>query len=407
MVGTCSVCGVAVSGAEVLYTPDGAIVCPRDFANVDVAASGRAPPWRIFAIAGGVVGAIPFAVTVSSSSSVMVNGEVTDFVYRDWIAVACGVVAATLGVVTLWSARGEQLRRAVAIAAGLGVLALGGLQIARGFGVGAQPATSQTSFSFTSPPAMPELPPADPTRPDTCAEQEACFQLGLALDKAKDFDGAATAYQRACELGAAGGCHNAGFLWKTRDNPDLAKAAIWFDRGCELGMIHSCNDLGIAYKFGKGVPEDLSRAVALLEKACAKDDALGCLNLSDSYDRGLGVPADPQRAFELLAKVCDGGDAPETALGCEEAGDRLHRKGDPADAERGASYLARACEREPSRCAGFALATATGYGVPKDPAKARTLYDQACKAGNEGACKTLEAPTKPSAPPKKRPRKRR
>ena len=132
---TCAVCGTALARSDILYAPDGRVVCPKHFAEIDLSAGGTSPPWRISAIAGGIVGAIPFGIHVSSSSMSTVNGHVTSFVYRDWIAVICGVIAMICGVLTVVAARKEQLRRALAFAAGIGVLALGGVQIARGFGV--------------------------------------------------------------------------------------------------------------------------------------------------------------------------------------------------------------------------------------------------------------------------------
>jgi hypothetical protein len=128
-------CGAAVSGKDVLYAPDGRVVCGACFAKLDPAAGAAGPPWRGFAIAGGIAGAIPFAIHMATTSMTTMNGEVTSFVYRDWIAVACGVIAITLGAITIGAARKEQLRRGLAFAAGIGIALLGALQIARGFGV--------------------------------------------------------------------------------------------------------------------------------------------------------------------------------------------------------------------------------------------------------------------------------
>jgi hypothetical protein len=112
------------------------------------------------AIAGGIAGVIPFAMSMSSSSFSSVNGHVTSFVYRDWLAVACGVIAAICGVITVLAARKEQLRRGVALAAGIAVLALGCLQVARGFGVFESPqGAAGTSMSMSIEQSAAQPPP--------------------------------------------------------------------------------------------------------------------------------------------------------------------------------------------------------------------------------------------------------
>lgn len=149
---TCSVCGTAVSGSDVLYAPDGSIVCPTHFAALEPVVDSGGSSWRMAAIAGAIVGAIPFLVHASTSSVTMFNGEVTSFVYRDWIAVIGGFIAATLGLLALVAARRAKRQRALAFAAGAAVLVLGVGQIARGFGVFASPghADSSSSFSITT-----------------------------------------------------------------------------------------------------------------------------------------------------------------------------------------------------------------------------------------------------------------
>ena len=41
---------------------------------------------------------------------------------------------------------------------------------------------------------------------------------------------------------------------------DTKRAVELFRRGCVADDAHSCTALGIAYRLGKGVPEDLQRA---------------------------------------------------------------------------------------------------------------------------------------------------
>jgi hypothetical protein len=375
-----------------MYAPDGRIVCPKDFANIDVAeAMRRAAPWRKSAVSGGVVGAVPFIIHVSSSTS-----SPAGFVYRDWIAILCGLAAVALGGVALWQARGETVRRSAAFAAGIAVLALGAYQVASGFGVFETSANTSSSVSFTETPmpgppiekpAAPAPPAApDPKHPEACAENEACFQLGLDLDKANDTAGATLAYERSCTLGGPGGCLNAAINWKEGEHPDFGKAFADLKHGCELGAAEACTALGYAYDHGQGVEKDYARAKELFEKSC-EQDPLGCANLAVLYDLGHGVTKDRARAFELFAKSCDGSKSVDIAFACAAAGaDLTDGVGAKADPKRGVTYLEKACELAPRQCLYLARATDKGIGTKKDPAKAKELYAKACDAGNADAC---------------------
>src|SRR3954466_15226227 len=134
MEATCAVCGTAITGSDVMYASDGRTVCTKCFGNMDApAASALAAPWRKLAVAGAVVGAIPFFAHVSTSETLTVNGDTASFVYRDYVAIGCGIAAAVLGALALRAAPKEQPQRKSGLTGSLVVLALGILQIARGF----------------------------------------------------------------------------------------------------------------------------------------------------------------------------------------------------------------------------------------------------------------------------------
>ena len=395
----CSGCGTAISGANVLYTADARPVCAACSAQADLAATaGGARGWMAWATAGAIAGAIPFAIHASSSSMASVDGHVTSFVYRDWIAVGGGAAAVALGVATMLVGRSSLLRMQ-AILAGIALGALGGYQVASGFGVFAAPAGS--SFASASSAAddeprapsvatPPPAPPADPKRPETCANADACYQLGLDLDTAKDDHGALVAYSRACDLGGDSGCFNAGITARTATPPDLAKAAALFQHGCDLGHLKSCSEIGYAYLKGRGVATDDKRALSVFTAACERGGAMACANLGDMYENGYGVPVDRARSFELWAKACEGDAAPETAGACVGDGKRLAAgDGVKADAGRAAAYFGLACGKRAKECFYSALASASGDGVPKDPVAARALYGKACDAGDFDSCNNL------------------
>ena len=133
---TCAVCGVAISGSDVMYTSDARAVCTKCFGTMDAAnAAFLAAPSHKFAVAGWVLGAIPFFIHISSTESLVVNEATASVVYRDWLAVGCGIAAAVLGALALRAAPKEQPQRKKAMTGGFIALGLGLLQIARGFGV--------------------------------------------------------------------------------------------------------------------------------------------------------------------------------------------------------------------------------------------------------------------------------
>lgn len=82
---------------------------------------------------GAVAGVVPFFVSISSSSMSTVNGVVTSASHTDPIAIGGGALAILCGggAAVLARKHGNQSR----ILAGLAVLALGGFQLARGFGL--------------------------------------------------------------------------------------------------------------------------------------------------------------------------------------------------------------------------------------------------------------------------------
>jgi hypothetical protein len=132
---TCQMCGKAIMGDEVMYTTDAKVVCPGCFDTADVAVAATRSSGASGLLAGGAIaGLIPLFVHISESSTVMVNGEVVNATTRDYLALACGVVAALIGgIAAAGAVRSKAGGRALAIA--LAVVALGAYQIAHGFGV--------------------------------------------------------------------------------------------------------------------------------------------------------------------------------------------------------------------------------------------------------------------------------
>ena len=129
----CSSCATPVAEQALLYDAQARPVCQACFDRAPPVSSGAGS--RMGAgIAGLVCGAIPFGVSFATTSSTTMNGEVTSFVYRDWLAVVLGGLAIACGAVAVV---GKRDARSVGIAAL--AIALGALQVARGFGLFASP----------------------------------------------------------------------------------------------------------------------------------------------------------------------------------------------------------------------------------------------------------------------------
>ena len=99
-------------------------------------------------IIGLVAALVPFVMSSSESSSSSVNGKVVAFHYRDTIALLGGAVAIFCGLIAAFVDR----RRAKRLVVALALVALGGVQIARGVGVFASPADSSSSLEFNATP---------------------------------------------------------------------------------------------------------------------------------------------------------------------------------------------------------------------------------------------------------------
>jgi hypothetical protein len=131
--------------------------------------------------------------------------------------------------------------------------------------------------------------------------------------------------------------------------PGTPEILAKFDAACDGGYGPACFDSGMRRAKGMGTAADRPAATAWLDKGCTLDDAESCGLLAGFVATGQeGVRQDKAKAIELHAKAC-----PKRPVSC-----RLL-----------AAYYGR------------------GEIVTKDLAKAMSLLDQACKAGDQDACK--------------------
>jgi formylglycine-generating enzyme required for sulfatase activity len=127
------------------------------------------------------------------------------------------------------------------------------------------PAPSPSASAAPSAEAPVPIPPASAQEPERleqpdpkkeplyrqgCARgvAKACHNLGRVIEK-RDLRGAVDDYARACLLGYAWGCQNAGYWYFKVDGPfhaDFKTAVTYFEHGCKLGMEKCCADLEVA-----------------------------------------------------------------------------------------------------------------------------------------------------------------
>ncbi|MBL8958074.1 MAG: hypothetical protein JNK82_45290 [Myxococcaceae bacterium] len=81
-----------------------------------------------------VCGFIPFVFHITSSSSTTVNG-VTALIYRDYVAISAGALAAVIAIAAVLPALKAGPQRGPRVAAAVAALGLGLLQLVRGFGL--------------------------------------------------------------------------------------------------------------------------------------------------------------------------------------------------------------------------------------------------------------------------------
>ncbi|MEO8703941.1 MAG: tetratricopeptide repeat protein [Kofleriaceae bacterium] len=367
---TCETCGVSISGGDVLYTTTAKRVCPACFAKA-APAPAAAKPGLPALIVGAIAVVLPMFVTISSSSSVTINGHVESSVYRNWPAVAFGIVAILCAAVAMVAA--VRARAGLFIGLAALVIVFGGAQVANGFGMfQPAPATDDVvSFQITTP-----EPAAD--TPATCKDGTRCFELAQSLDGAPK----QAAFMRACDLKAAGGCIYAGrALAKT----DPTAAAQLYQRGCDLGGNVGCFQLAESYLNGTGVTKDVARARALFVTSCEKANAEGCAFASDLFEEAKDRP----RATELALKACEL-DPKEQPAACNSAGVFLNEADPKANAKQVVALFEQACEARPALCKNLGVVFADGLaGTKQDLVRARTLYTKACDAGSAMGCNNL------------------
>jgi TPR repeat protein len=124
---------------------------------------------------------------------------------------------------------------------------------------------------------------------------------------------------------------------------------------CGSGNAEACRAAGYAYENGRGTPRDAVKATQRYRRACELGDGPACMTASNNVQFGIGTARDLKAAESLLLRSCDVG----LAVGCGQVAQKYEYGWDTAGADR-------------------------------DPSRAESYYDHACKGGDHLSCAKLE-----------------
>ncbi|MHA1565843.1 MAG: tetratricopeptide repeat protein [Alphaproteobacteria bacterium] len=179
---------------------------------------------------------------------------------------------------------------------------------------------------------------------------------------------------------------HASYFNTTNDEAQKAREQPRFARACEGGDARACYDLGSKLRYGEGLTEDKARAQALFDQACQLGDANSCYYAASMFAAGEGAALDKVRARALYDQACDGGDA----TSCYYAG-LMFSAGDGGaqDKKRARVLSDLACKGGVARGCG-ATSSAAASKVPSPSMSARQVtLDQGCRAGKATYCTAL------------------
>jgi len=207
-----------------------------------------------------------------------------------------------------------------------------------------------------------------------------------------------SACNERCKASEVESCVRLGRLYQYGNanvQADVARGRAAFARACDAGSAKACFFLGSSLTLP---PKDEANAKSATDqghagmpKACDAGDAESCSLLADMYLTGTTVPKDSAKeealraqATKLYGEACHRGDG----TSCTSFGsDLLIAK----QMKEGAEALQIGCDLgDAMSCALLGGCYDEGAGVTADKAKAKGLFEKACKAGSEAACSRLK-----------------
>ncbi len=131
------------------------------------------------------------------------------------------------------------------------------------------------------------------------------FQLGRALDNARNYGEAAVAYETAVGAGHVDAFVNLGSLYSRGNGVDqnFARARKLFHTAATAGDATAMNNLGFMYAKGNGVPQDFTQAQVFYLQAATAGSSAAMHNLAILYDQGNGVATNPKEAARWIEQA--------------------------------------------------------------------------------------------------------
>jgi TPR repeat protein len=178
---------------------------------------------------------------------------------------------------------------------------------------------------------------------------------------------------------------------------DDAAAAHYFSTACEAGNIDGCANVATQFLFLRAArsDDDVARALHGVERGCAqgKDGGL-CWLVGYASESGRGRPMDDTRALELYRE----GRRHGSLDACKaEVRLTLATKAESSDLKDAAQVLERASIAGDAESSVYlAYVYLSGFGIPRDEAKARLMLQRACAGGSESACNALQQHAMPA-----------
>lgn len=211
-----------------------------------------------------------------------------------------------------------------------------------------------------------------------CRDAAACLDDGHALELREEFQGAQDAYVRACELGSASGCANAGHMWLDGTLPtDVTRGVAYYDKACAaMRSPEACHSEGSLLMT---LSPDASRAA--FKTGCELHDADSCVQ----YGRSL--LKDPSHRAEALAILTPL--VPDSIEAAEAVMRALMKPSDgsPKDYAGALAIAAPLCEeRRPVFCEGAGLAYYNIDSPIRDFSLAWKYFVRECDAKEVRGC---------------------
>lgn len=232
---------------------------------------------------------------------------------------------------------------------------------------------------------------------DACRGLAPLMQRGVGgpVDK----DGALDIYNMLCEADAVDGCALHAILIANKlsaATDDSSRNALYslartsYFKACDLGAADACVDAGAYAAEGRGGPKDGALAVKYSQQACKGGEIKGCANMGVFAREGFGMAADNGVAKSYFSKACDGG----VAIACSNLGTLWMDEAATAKTKTAAFVLAfiafeKACKgNDPMGCSNLATAYYKGDGIAKSYPSAMQFAQKACELDYANGCYT-------------------